>query len=340
VDYSTQPSLCVKVAAAQSTTERGHAAQWTVTEWTTGGNVPDATVRLQATPASGGAPGFSFGCDSSDGTSACDLGAIDANSALRQLEAQLTVPVTASTVTSVNLTVIGSAPHLANDPTASAAESITAPPASSSAAAAAPQDQGSAPQDQGSAPQNPAPQDPALAPQNPEPAPQNPGSAPQDPGNAPQNPAPAPANVPAAPPVPADVTSRLPVGSLPSIPNVGPTLSQGGNAGSLFPTLKPARANDPGQPTGKAHTRPVADTSALPEGAPVVGAQVVGLAALAVAFVLAVARLSIRRHPGQAKAAQDHEASAAAPPPAATPQEAKPPTDPPAASADEANPGA
>jgi hypothetical protein len=146
-----------------------------------------------------------------------------------------------------------------------------------------------------------------------------------------------PQNVTNLPPVPADVTSPLPVGSLPSIPKVSPTLSQGGNAGNLFPTLNPTRAKDPAQPIGKARTRPVADTSALPEGAPVVGAQLAGLAALALAFVLAVTRLSIRRHPGQAKATQakttqGSDASGAAPQPqpqtGETPQET-PPTDPP-----------
>jgi hypothetical protein len=145
--------------------------------------------------------------------------------------------------------------------------------------------------------------------------------------------------------VPADVTSPLPVGSLPSIPKVNPSLSQGGNAGKLFPTLNPTRAKDAAEPTGKTRTRPVADTSALPEGAPVVGAQLAGLAALAVAFVLAVTRLSIRRHPGQAKAAQGSDASGAAPQTQAeqTPQEPsagqsnateQPPTDPPAAPGD------
>ena len=44
----------------------------------------------------------------------------------------------------------------------------------------------------------------------------------------------------------------------------------------------------------------VADTSALPEGAPVVNAQLAGLAALALAFVLTVTRLSIRRSARQA----------------------------------------
>lgn len=42
---------------------------------------------------------------------------------------------------------------------------------------------------------------------------------------------------------------------------------------------------------------PIANTAALPEGAPIIGAQVAGLLALALAFVLAVTRLSIRRRP-------------------------------------------
>jgi hypothetical protein len=47
----------------------------------------------------------------------------------------------------------------------------------------------------------------------------------------------------------------------------------------------------------------MANTSALPEGAPVVGAQLAGLVALALAFVVAVTRLSIRRRPALAESA-------------------------------------
>jgi hypothetical protein len=243
VPHGTQVSLCVEVARSQASSERGHSAQWTVSAWTTDGNVPDATIRLRATPVSGGAPGFSFGCGNDDGTSSCDLGAVDAKSAKRQLQAQLTVPVTASAVTSVSLTVIGSAAHLTTAPKASAIISITAPS--------------------------------AAAPQNP----------------------PAPAT---APPVPTMVTSPLPI-DLPSIPAASPTLSPAGNAADLFPILdpkpNPKPTPSPAQPGQKARTRSVADTSALPEGAPIVGAQLAGLAALALAFVLAVTRLSIRRRP-------------------------------------------
>ena len=98
------------------------------------------------------------------------------------------------------------------------------------------------------------------------------------------------------------VTSPLPVGSLPGIPAVSPTVNPGGNAASLFPKLNPAPSKGLPQSSKKAHTRPVADTSALPEGDAVINAQLAGLAALAVAFALAVTRLTIRRRPPPAKA--------------------------------------
>jgi hypothetical protein len=253
VPNAAQVSLCVEVARAQASSERGQAAQWTVSAWTTGGNVPDAVLRLQAAPASAATPVFSFGCGKNDGKSTCDLGVVDAKSAPRQLQARLTVPVTASAVKSVSLTVTGAAAHLAKDPKVSEAVSITAPP-------------------------------PATAP----PA------------------AGAPPNAGDLPPAGETVTSPLPVGSLPGIPpgvpgslpgipGVSSTLSPGGSAAGLFPTLHPKATPSPAQSDPKARTSPVANTSALPEGAPVVGAQLAGLAALALAFVLLVTRLTIRR---------------------------------------------
>ncbi|MGH3209075.1 MAG: hypothetical protein ACRDNO_15070 [Trebonia sp.] len=305
MSQTTPVSLCVEIARAQASSERGHAAQWTVSAWSTGGIVPDASIKLQATPASGGAPGFSFGCGNAAGTSSCDLGTVDSKSAPRQLQAQLTVPVTASTITSVSLAVTGSAADLAKDPEAAATESITAPPT------------------------------PTTTPQSQTP-PQNP-AAPQDPVGVPSE--------------PDTVTSALPVGVLPSIPDagstlspvVGSTLSPGGNAAGLFPTVNPTPSTGLAQSNQKEHTRPVADTSALPEGAPVIGAQLAGLAALALAFVLAITRLTIRRRPAAAKATPD--AAAAATPPQEAPetppepaeqQQASddPPADPPAASGD------
>ena len=121
-------SICVGVQHAQSSIERGKSAQWIVSAWTQGGDVPDAIVRLVATPSSV-TPKFSFGCGSNDGTSSCDLGAIDAKSAQRQLQARVAVAATASTVKSVKLTAIISAAHLPKSPEASATVTVTAAPA-------------------------------------------------------------------------------------------------------------------------------------------------------------------------------------------------------------------
>ena len=207
--------------------------------------MPNATVRLQTVPGSL-TPDFSFGCGSSNGTASCDLGAIDAKSAERQLEAKATVPATAATVKSVRLIVIGSAANLTKDPKAAATVAITKP--------------------------------------------------------APSKTTPTPTAAP--------TTTPLPVGSLPAVSTVNPTtgasLSPGGNAAGLFPTLKPSpsASSSPGSGTPlNVKARQAADTSALPESAPVVGAQLAGLAALLVAFVLAVTRFSIRRRPAPAAAA-------------------------------------
>ncbi|HEX9040961.1 MAG TPA: hypothetical protein VF838_08010 [Trebonia sp.] len=249
---ATQASLCVEVTAAQASSERGKQIGWTVNAWTTGATATAVAVKLRASPAASGTPTFSFGCGTSDGTSSCDLGAVDPQSAHRQLQAQLTVPVTASAVKSVSLTVTGSAAQLPTAAKVSVTVAITAPKTSSTT--------------------QPAP-----------------GSAP--PGGVPPGP-------PSAPAPPGTLLSPLPVGSLPGLPPVGPpvgpapTQSQAGNAAGLFPTVNPSPTLG-FPPAGEASR--VADTSALPEGASVVNAQLAGLAALAVAFVLAVTRLSIRR---------------------------------------------
>jgi hypothetical protein len=97
------------------------------------------------------------------------------------------------------------------------------------------------------------------------------------------------------------VGSVLPATSLPYLSNTGTSalgaaglssLSPGGNASGLFPTLNPAGTGS-GQGTEKA--RAMSDTTALPGDASVAGAQFAGLGALALASILAVTRLSIRR---------------------------------------------
>lgn len=121
------------VQPAKSSIQRGQTALWTVTAWTQGGNVPDATIRLMAAPASL-KPTFSFGCGSHDGSASCDLGALDAKSAQRQLQAKIAVAATATTVTSVRLTAAASAAGLTTDPpTANQDPQKTQPVANTSA---------------------------------------------------------------------------------------------------------------------------------------------------------------------------------------------------------------
>jgi hypothetical protein len=88
------------------------------------------------------------------------------------------------------------------------------------------------------------------------------------------------------------------------------TLSSGGSAAGLFPTVAPGSAQAEG-------ASPVANVSALGRGSSI-GSEVAegaGLAALGVAMILAFTRMSIRR-PAPRHAASS--AVAAAPPPAAS----------------------
>ena len=255
-----QVSLCVGVQRTRASIHRGQSAQWIVSAWAQGGNVPDAIIRLVASPSSV-TPEFSFGCGSHDGTSSCDLGAVDANSSQRQLQARVAVAATASAVTSVQLTAEVSAAHLPKDPTASAKVTVTAPAAGTGSTGTG---------------------------------------------------------------APTTSASPLPVGNLPYLQS--PTLSPGGNAASLFPALSPS-ADPASSKAGqdKASSQTVANSSALPLGAPVVGAQLIGLGALALAFVLAVTRLSVRRRPAAAAAAGT--AAAQSQPAPAQPAPAQPTTE-------------
>jgi hypothetical protein len=219
-----------------------------VSAWTEGGNVPDATVRLAATPAALSGQ-FNFGCGSNDGSASCNLGEIDSTSAQRELEAQVVVPATDASVSSVQLKVTGSAAHLPTQPRAAVAISVTATSAGGSGT------------DTGTTTS---------------------GSAPLNVGNLPF------------------LNGSSNEGGL---TGSGSTLSPGGNAGGLFPTLNPSSPQSGSAPSGqRASAKTVANTSPLPLGAPVVGAQLIGLGVLALAFVLAVTRLSIRRRPAAAAA--------------------------------------
>ena len=148
---------------------------------------------------------------------------MNAASAHLQLQAQLTIPLTA-TVTTVSLTATGSATGLVTAPAATAPVAVVA--------AGSPVGAGTLPVGTGT--------------------------------------------------LPAGLTS----------PNS--TLSPTGGADVLLPTLAPT-APPTSIPAG---TRQVASKSDLPSGSTHVGVELLGLIALAAAFLLAVTRVSIRRPPG------------------------------------------
>ncbi len=81
-----------------------------------------------------------------------------------------------------------------------------------------------------------------------------------------------------------------------TIPGLGPTPS--GDLGSAFPQVSPS-ASAPGTTTAQhGHTARTIDVSAgLPLTVRLIGGQIIGLAVLAAAVTIAVARLSLRRQP-------------------------------------------
>jgi hypothetical protein len=126
---TTPVDVCVGVLPLQASADRGQTAAWAVGAWTTGGNVPDVKLQLEANPASAGTPRFTFGCGKGNGTATCDLGAVDVSAAQRIVEAQVPVPLTATTVTSVSLTATGTAANMRTDPAAAASITILGPTA-------------------------------------------------------------------------------------------------------------------------------------------------------------------------------------------------------------------
>jgi ABC-2 type transport system ATP-binding protein len=242
--------------------------------------VPDVVIRVSATPASAGAATFTAGCGSADGTSSYNLSRVDAQSAENPLQVRLTVPASAAAGTTVSLTASASAPQLTSDAKTSVTVAVTAPPANRQLKA-------------------------ATAPATPAPATKTPAATSTA---AKSTKAKAPAAQTAGDPA-------LSASSLLTVPSAssGSSLAPGGSAASLFPTLNPTQAPAaeaapsirPAERVRNEGTRPMANTSALPEGTSAIGAQLVGLAALAVAFILAVTRLTLRRRPAAKPAADE-----------------------------------
>jgi hypothetical protein len=97
----------------------------------------------------------------------------------------------------------------------------------------------------------------------------------------------------------------LPLGPIPDLNGVGYTLIEAGNATQLFPTITPSPVPSS---TPAAHPRPtqprtgpLSASRAVSPGSPLLRARVAGLILVALALLLSITRLSLRRWPGSAK---------------------------------------
>ena len=91
--------------------------------------------------------------------------------------------------------------------------------------------------------------------------------------------------------------STLPLGPIPNLNGVSSQLIGAGNASGLFPAINPSAtpSPSPGGPAPGSERRPVSGSSAIAFVQPGLTGQVAGLIALAVAVLLTVTRLSLRK---------------------------------------------
>ena len=91
--------------------------------------------------------------------------------------------------------------------------------------------------------------------------------------------------------------STLPLGPIPNLNGVSSQLIGAGNASGLFPAINPSAtpSPSPGGPAPGGQRRPVSGSSAIAFVQPGLTGQVAGLIALAVAVLLTVTRLSLRK---------------------------------------------
>jgi hypothetical protein len=104
---------------------------------------------------------------------------------------------------------------------------------------------------------------------------------------------------PAASSASASPGTTLPLGPVPNLNSVSSSLIGAGNASGLFPAINPSATPSPAPgtnvPGGKRNAKPVSDSSAIAFVQPGLTGQVAGLIALAVAVMLTVTRLSLRK---------------------------------------------
>jgi hypothetical protein len=93
--------------------------------------------------------------------------------------------------------------------------------------------------------------------------------------------------------------TTLPLGPIPNLNGASSSLIGAGNASGLFPAINPATVPSPtpgvNAQGGKRNAQPVTGASPLAFGEPGLTGQVAGLIALAVAVLLTVTRLSLRK---------------------------------------------
>jgi hypothetical protein len=227
----------------KSSIQRGQQAAYALQVWTENiGSASDVSVALVAQPSSL-KPTFTSGCAKGDRTATCTVSSVSDKPT--NLNAQIPVASSATSVTSVMLTATASIATSAKWTPPSAAETVAVTAASTPATPAAKSSAGSPP------------------------------------------------------------ATTLPLGPIPdlnSIPNlnsISSSLIGAGNAAGLFPAIIPSTTpgSSPGiQPSaGQRTAEPISESSALGFGKPGLTGQVAGLIALAVAIMLTVTRLSLRK---------------------------------------------
>ena len=227
----------MSVKRSQSGVKPGQKAAYTVQVSTeNNGSAANVSVALVAQPSSQ-KPTFTSGCAKGDGTAACTVSSVSAKQPA-DLDAQIPVASSATSVTSVKLTATASIVTSVKWTPPSASETVavtvaaSASPAKSSAS----------------------------------------GSSSE---------------------------TALPLGPIPELNGVSSSLIGAGNAASLFPAIIPSATPNSSsgiQPQGaKRDAQPVSDSSALGLGKPGLTGQVAGLIALALAIMLTVTRLSLRK---------------------------------------------
>jgi hypothetical protein len=91
--------------------------------------------------------------------------------------------------------------------------------------------------------------------------------------------------------------STLPLGPIPNLNGIASQLIGAGDASGLFPAINPSAtpSPSPGDPAPGGQRRPAPDSSAIAFVQPGLTGQVAGMIALAVAVLLTVTRLSLRK---------------------------------------------